>query len=79
MVAHQEVNWSSIVKVHQKRPFGLFLPRVQGSDPRSSSSSVKKEAIGESAMNVEHEVNLLVEEIHRLGSRSKYSKAECFF
>lgn len=27
----------------------------------------------QSAMNVEHEVNLLVEEIHRLGSKSKYS------
>lgn len=33
----------------------------------------------QSAMNVEHEVNLLVEEIHRLGSKSKYSNAECFF
>lgn len=26
----------------------------------------------QAAMNVEHEVNLLVEEIHRLGSKSKY-------
>ncbi|XP_036009541.1 costars family protein ABRACL-like [Mus musculus] len=79
MVAHQEVNWSSIVKVHQKRPFGLFLPRVQGSDPRSSSSSVKKEAIGESAMNVEHEVNLLVEEINRLGSKNADGKLSVKF
>lgn len=26
----------------------------------------------QAAMNVDHEVNLLVEEIHRLGSKSKY-------
>lgn len=48
-------------------------------DPRSSSSSVKKEAIGESAMNVEHEVNLLVEEIHRLGSRNADGKLSVKF
>lgn len=30
-------------------------------------------------MNVEHEVNLLVEEIHRLGSKSKYYNTDTVF
>ena len=33
----------------------------------------------QAAMNVDHEVNLLVEEIHRLGSKSKYYNTDTVF
>ncbi|KAL1787989.1 hypothetical protein HispidOSU_012032 [Sigmodon hispidus] len=48
-------------------------------DPPGISSSVKKKAIKESAMNVDHEVNLLVEEIHRLGSKNADGKLSVKF
>ncbi|XP_073929469.1 costars family protein ABRACL isoform X1 [Castor canadensis] len=47
--------------------------------PRTLALHCKGEEGGEGAMNVDHEVNLLVEEIHRLGSKNADGKLSVKF
>ncbi|KAF6112520.1 ABRA C-terminal like [Phyllostomus discolor] len=50
--------------------------------PRANAAALfrrKRKGGGETAMNVDHEVNLLVEEIHRLGSKNADGKLSVKF
>ncbi|EDL03473.1 mCG7517, isoform CRA_c, partial [Mus musculus] len=62
--------------------FCLFLPRARkpstGFRP-TQQQLFREEGSNRRAMNVEHEVNLLVEEIHRLGSKNADGKLSVKF
>ncbi|KAF6363980.1 ABRA C-terminal like [Rhinolophus ferrumequinum] len=60
----------------------VFSSKDEKLDPGSADVPVfhwKRKGGGEAAMNVDHEVNLLVEEIHRLGSKNADGKLSVKF